>query len=103
MDRTVKILLTIIAVLLAILVVRPALRFAPEVTAQTSDRRNAPNPNPEPIIRWHTDLLSTIPHLVNKRKPEIHVINGDSAFLLQYDDRVEVWRIQQRRVVPVSR
>jgi hypothetical protein len=88
-DRSIRWLLGVIVVLLAILVARPYLQFGSDAIAQVT-----------PVNEGLVELGFRVPQPSLIGVPsgqyvrEIQVVDSAQAFLVRYDDRIEVYRIQ---------
>jgi hypothetical protein len=89
-DRTTKLLLAAIVVLLGLLAVRPMLPMTSSAVAQQA----------VPIADDNVDLGFRVPQPSVIVVPEgqfvreIQVIDSAQAFLVRYDNRIEVYRVQ---------
>ena len=81
-DRTTKILLALIILFLAILTLRPMLPVGP--SAQAADNV---------LLGATTKLMTRIPLDSNKTIKGIYVIDNANAFVVQYPERLDVYRI----------
>lgn len=89
-DRTTKLLLAAIVVLLAVLVFRPMLPVAPDAHAQSAIPVEADTVE----LGYRIPQPTTIRIPANEYVREIQVIDSAQSFLVRYDNRIEVYRIQ---------
>lgn len=101
-DRTTKALLAIIAIFLGVLVLKSAFVTAPKATAAdvaqgTSQLQNynqsVQNTGTGDVIAYHTVPVSTIGISAKDKIRAIHTLDSAQSFIVQFDDRVEVYRI----------
>jgi hypothetical protein len=85
-DRTIKCLLAAIAVLLLILAGKPLLRVTPSAMAQTAADSAL-------VVGYRTSLISSIKIASADRVRGVQVIDSAQSFVVQYDDRFEVYRV----------
>lgn len=86
-DRITKLLLGAIVVLLGVLVVRPMIPVAPQAQAQQQGTNQVE-------LGYRIPPPSTIKLNPEEALREVQVIDGAQAFLLRYDNRIEVYRVQ---------
>lgn len=101
-DRTTKVLLTFIAIFLGFLVFKSIFNSAPRAVAQTGQSdvnvqnytsQQFHNGDNGQIVTYRTIPVSTIKFNTKDKLLSLNVIDSASAFLLQYTDRIEVFRI----------
>lgn len=102
-DRTTKALLAIIAIFLGVLVFKSVFVTAPKATAAdgvaagTSQLQNynqsVQNTGSGDVIAYHTMPVSTIGINAKDKIRAIHTLDSAQSFIVQFDDRVEVYRI----------
>ena len=96
-DRTTKFLLTAIALLLAVLVFKPLFTLTSEAQAQTNTvatpiRQTATTDSPT-YVGSRSTLISTIAINDDDRVRNLLVLNSARSFIVQYDNRFEIYRV----------
>jgi hypothetical protein len=88
-DRTTKLFLTVIVLLLAAIVFRPMLPISPSAMAQTTTTTDTSTVE---VTQIPQPSLIAVPSGQYVR--EIQVIDSAKAFLVRYDNRIEVYHVQ---------
>lgn len=86
-DRSAKVLLTVIAVCLSILVVRPFLKTTPEAVAQA-----AIDPDFVTLGYRVADPMQVALRKDNEVRG-VFILESASSFIIQYEDRMMVYRL----------
>lgn len=96
-DRTVKLLLAVIAILLAVLVFRPQTQLTPIAWAQdtstTTGGDTSASQDTGGLIGYRTSMISSIAIAKTDKIRSLQVVNSAQSFVVQYDNRLEVYRI----------
>ncbi|MCL5271719.1 MAG: hypothetical protein M1457_14460 [bacterium] len=107
MDGTVKFLLTAIVILLGILVLKPLVKVATPALAQTTSSKSSQNTSDQTasssegsLTAYRLQEVGTMVPTTGKTIREIQVIDSAQAFLVRYDDQVEVFRVQSVTINP---
>src|SRR5262245_15715929 len=89
-DRTVKIMLALIVILLGILVFKPTLNVAPEALAQTrtTDDRGGG------VDGYRVALISSIAYAKNRPVRDVQVLDTARSIVVRFDNSIEVYRIE---------
>lgn len=103
-DRTTKVLLTLIALFLGFLVGKSILSSTPRAVAQATAQagtsvlqnynQSMQNNTDGTVLTYHTVPLTSIAISTKDKLRTINVMDQASAFILQFDDRVEVYRVE---------
>ena len=107
-DRTIRVLLALIVIFLGLIALRPILQpagpvvtLSPVAYAADGGGGEGEASGPRVLKRWQTALLSTIPVSTSGRAPQVHALDQSGAFLLQYSDHIEVYKLIEVDVVRV--
>lgn len=101
-DRTTKVLLTLIAIFLGFLVCKSIFHSGPLAVAQTGQsevnvqnytNQEFHNGDNGQIVAYRTVPVSTIKFNTTDKVLSLSVIDSASSFILQYANRIEVFRI----------
>lgn len=102
MDRTVKVLLGTIVVLLTLLLLRPQVKIAPEAQAENRALTTRVEQAPD-VVGYRTALISTVNVPKGDKVRNVLVIDSAQSFVVQYDDRMEVFRVNDITATMVQR
>lgn len=100
-DRTVKILLVVIALLLVVIAARPLFTFAPQAFAASDNRGIAISNNDTTQFAGHRLQqvgMMTIPRSATVR--EVQVIDSAQAFVVRFDNQIAVFRVDKINIGP---
>jgi len=90
-DRTAKVLLGAIAILLALLVFKPLLTVTPAAQAQTTT--TSTTDQIDQIVGYRTAMISQIPLSTTDKVRNVYLLDKAQSFILQYDGHFDVYRI----------
>ena len=91
-DRTVKLLLVAVVMLLAV--------NAGTQVIQPAGAQTANSPSTVMEAGWLTEIVSAIPIKKEDRVNAIHVMDQAQSFVIQYENRIEVYRVRSFNVSP---
>jgi hypothetical protein len=95
MDRMVKLLLTLIVLLLSVIALRPlfpsaTLAHATDTTSSV-DNVSTTSSDQANVVGLRTVLASRIPVSTSDKIRALHVVDSAHSFIVQYDNRIEVY------------
>ncbi len=100
-DRTVKILLGLIALFLGILALQPILRFVSTAQAQDGTANSTTSTRREPPVIGHrVQFMSSIAISEDTPIREMQVIDSAQSFVVRYDKKIDVYYVQDMHLNP---